>query len=186
MTDDIKHQDLTNSSNCDGDPATCDHIKSLSPSGSKNSSAVNAESMEDCMGKSLEKLSNAFMASARRWEMIVYPALVAFIILAAYGFYLIYSLTTDISEVTKDMRKITVTMERVAINMDSISKNMNSISHNMVAMTATLDGQSKSMHNMEYQMRGMNMSIGQMRNDMSNLNQNVGRPMSFMNNFIPW
>jgi len=186
MTDDIKHQDQASPQSCDGDPAKCDHVKNLSSSGSQNSSAISAENMEDCMGKSLEKLSNAFMASARRWEMIVYPALVAFIILAAYGFYLIYSLTTDISEVTKDMHKITITMERVAGNMDSISQNMSSISQNMVAMTATLDGQSKSMHNMEYQMRGMNMSIAQMRNDMSNLNQNVGRPMSFMNNFIPW
>ena len=177
MTDDIKPQDQSDTNDCSGDPENCDHIKHIATT--STSANLSAESMEDCMGKSLEKLSNAFMASARRWEMIVYPALVAFIILAAYGFYLIYSLTSDISEVAKDMHTISATMEQVA-------KNMESVAENMVTMTATLDGQSKSMHNMEYQMRGMNMSISQMRYDMSSLNQNVGRPMSFMNNFMPW
>lgn len=177
MTDDIKPQDQSDTNDCKGDPENCDHIKHMATTAT--STSVNAESMEDCMGKSLEKLSNAFMASARRWEMIVYPALVAFIILAAYGFYLIYSLTSDISAVTKDVHRISTTMENVA-------KSMESVAENMIIMTATLDGQSKSMHNMEYQMRGMNMSISQMRYDMSSLNQNVGRPMSFMNNFMPW
>ena len=41
------------------------------------------------------RLSEVFESSARRWELIVYPSLFAFIILAAYGFYLIYNLARD-------------------------------------------------------------------------------------------
>ena len=127
MTDDKVSQDqcgkdgCTNSAaDCDKDPATC-----LANSSFKGKVSSNAdETMDDCMGRSLDQLSKAFMASARRWEMIVYPALFAFIILAAYGFFLIYSLTTDISRVADDMNKITLTMERVAVNMDAGSKNM--------------------------------------------------------------
>ena len=37
----------------------------------------------------MDRLSQAFENSARRWELIVYPTLFAFIILAAYGFYLV-------------------------------------------------------------------------------------------------
>lgn len=37
----------------------------------------------------VDRLSQAFETSAKRWELIVYPSLFAFIILAAYGFYLV-------------------------------------------------------------------------------------------------
>jgi hypothetical protein len=138
-------------------------------------STLNAQSMEDCMGKSLDQLAKAFMESARRWEMIVYPSMVAFIILAAYGFFLIYSLTKDVHLVVEDMHKITASMEKVVVNMDRVSKNM-------VVMTQTVDSQSASMKEMVYHIRGMNMSMNRMRYDMSN----VSRPMSFMNDFMPW
>ena len=45
---------------------------------------------------SMDRLSMAFETSARRWELIVYPSLFAFILLAAYGFYLIFSLAKDV------------------------------------------------------------------------------------------
>lgn len=138
-----------------------------------------AESMEDCMGKSLDELSKAFMASAKRWEMIVYPSLFAFILLAAYGFFLIYSLTNNISRVADDMSDITKSMSHIVVQMDTISKNM-------VVMTQTIDSQSASMKEMTYHMRGMNVSMSQMRYDFSVLNNSVSRPMSFMNTFMPW
>jgi len=120
----------------------------------------------------LERLADAFLASAKRWEMIVYPSLFAFIILAGYGFFLIYSLTKDAHSMAQDMA--------------SISVKMDSISQNMVLMTQTLDSQNASMSDMVVSMRGMNMSINQIRYDMSIMNQSVSRPMSFMNSFMPW
>ena len=160
---------------CTSSPGTCELDPELCQANSAFKEKTNADTMEDSMGRSLEQLSKAFMASARRWEMIVYPALFAFILLAAYGFFLIYSLTTDISRVADDMNKISITMEKITINMDAVTKNM-------VLMTQTIDSQSGSMKEMTYHMRGMNMSMNQMRHDMSN----VSRPMSFMNSFLPW
>jgi len=171
---------------CDGTPEGCHgntNECSLDPqechANSSFTKAVDAESMEDCMGKSLDKLSNAFMASARRWEMIVYPALFAFILLAAYGFFLIYSLTKDISRVADDMSQITKSMQEVSTQMNTVSKNM-------VVMTQTLDSQLVSMNSMVYHVSGMNRSINQMRYDLSVMNNSVSRPMSFMNTFMPW
>ena len=140
--------------------------------GDKKKSSFKEKRQDATMDASLDKLSTAFMESARRWEMIVYPSLVAFIILAAYGFFLIYSLTKDVHYVVQDMHKI-------VLNMEVVSKNM-------VIMTQTVDSQSSSMREMVYHVRGMNMSMNQMRQDMSILNNNVSRPMSFMNDFLPW
>lgn len=175
MADNKSKQDECGKEGCTNNPQNCEQDPESCMANSSFKKQISEESMDDCMGRSLDKLSKAFMASARRWEMIVYPALFAFIILASYGFYLIYSLTTDISRVANDMNKITVTMERVAVNMDAISKNM-------VVMTQTVDNQSASMKEMVYHIRGMNMSMNRMRYDM----QSVSRPMNFMNDFLPW
>lgn len=179
MNDSKKNQDEYKKEGCTSNPEDCaqDPEACMANSTFKKqlTGESNGENMDDCMGRSLDQLSKAFMASARRWEMIVYPALFAFIILASYGFFLIYSLTTDIARVADDMNKISSTMEKVAVNMDAVSKNM-------VIMTQTVDNQSVSMKEMTYHIRGMNMSMNQMRYDMSN----VSRPMSFMNSFLPW
>lgn len=146
---------------------------------SSSAKSNNYENFDDCLGKSVEQFSNAFMASAKRWEMIVYPSLFAFILLAAYGFFLIFSLTEDASKIAENMTRMTTNMEKIVVNMDSMSKNM-------VVMTQTIDTQSVSMREMVHHMRGMNVSMTRMRYDFSVLNNSVARPMSFMNTFMPW
>jgi methyl-accepting chemotaxis protein len=131
-----------------------------------------AKSMEDCMGRSMETLSQAFTASARRWEMIVYPSLFAFILLAGYGFYLIYSLTQD--------------AHHMARNMQDISDNMVVISERMIAVSQNTDKQAAAMHEMVVNMHNMNVSMNQMRQDMSVMNYSVSRPMNKINSFMPW
>jgi len=156
---------------CTGDPQSCtlDPAECRAYMDKKN---MNGSNLDDGLGRSLETLSNAFTASARRWESIVYPSLFAFILLAAYGFYLIYNLTNDVS--------------RVANHMETIATNMDSVSKNMVLMTQTVDSQSSSMQEMTLHMRHMSMAMGQMRYDMSVMNNSVSRPMQFMNTFMPW
>lgn len=46
--------------------------------------------------ENLERFLCVIERSARQWQIIVYPSMVAFIVLAAFGFYLIYSLTGDV------------------------------------------------------------------------------------------
>jgi len=163
--------------NCEIDPKECHANSAFANTAFATPSS--SDSMDDCLGKSLDKLSTAFMASARRWEMIVYPSLIAFIILAAYGFFLIFSLTQDASRIADNMHRMTKDLDAIVVQMDSVSKNM-------VVMTQTLDSQLNSMNEMVYHVRGMNMSINQMRHDFSVLNNSVSRPMSFMNTFMPW
>jgi len=134
--------------------------------------STDRKSMEECMGRSMETLSKAFTASARRWEMIVYPSLFAFILLAGYGFYLIYSLTQDAHHMAK--------------NMQDISANMVIISQRMATVSDNTDKQAASMREMVVGMHNMNVSMNQMRQDMSVMNYNVSRPMNKMNSIMPW
>ena len=88
---------------------------------------------------SMDRLSLAFETSARRWELIVYPSLFAFIILAAYGFYLVFSLAKDV--------------HYLAISMDSMNQSMRSI-------TLTTHNMRGDMAGMRTDVYGMNQSLG--------------------------
>lgn len=167
---------------CPNDPSKCD--KKLSMFGYYDDTIT--ESVEQVLSRSMDQMTKTFSASARRWELIVYPSVFAFTLLAAYGFFLIYSLTQDVGTMAKDMHSITQDMHLVATRMESVSNNMNSVSHNMTVMTETMKVQSKSIHEMNAHIRNMAMSMGRMTHDMSIMNNSISRPMQFMNDFMPW
>jgi len=155
----------------------------------------------------MDRLSAAFESSARRWELIVYPTLFAFIVLAAYGFYLVYSLARDVHYLAIS---VDANMTMLANNMQSVSDNMNNLSTNIHSMTEHMGDLSANVHTMTVQMESikenvetlrpmlaninsmdrsmqhMTQSTGLMRSDMANMNRNISRPISFMNSFMPW
>ena len=73
---------------------------------------------------SLNKFARILEASARRWEVIIYPSMLAFIVLAACGFYLIYSMTSDVHRVTGQMDPITKRMLNVSGPMNFMTNMM--------------------------------------------------------------
>ncbi len=157
-------------------------------------------------GDAMDRFVRVFEASARRWELIVYPAMLAFVVLAAYGFFLIYTLSKDIHTLAMGMDP---NMGRNLSNMsDSViilSENVRTMTRRIYKMSDTLEGMSAKMDNLEtlgpmlVNMRGMNDSMNgmnynmqrmtrtgdEMRYEMGNMGQSM-RPMNFMNNFMPW
>lgn len=141
----------------------------------------------------MDRLSQAFETSARRWELIVYPSLFAFIILAAYGFYLVFSLAKDVHYLAISVDS---NMTVLASNMQSISDNMGQISSNVRTMTVGVDSMARdvgaldpmltSIESMNRSMQSMTFTTATMRDEMGSMSRNIGRPMSFMNSFLPW
>ncbi len=141
----------------------------------------------------MDRLSQAFETSARRWELIVYPTLFAFIILAAYGFYLVFSLAKDVHYLAISVDS---NMTVLASNMQSISDNMGQISSNVRTMTVGVDSMARDVNTLEpmlssieamnRSMQSMTFTTATMREDIGAMNRNIGRPMHFMNSFLPW
>jgi hypothetical protein len=146
------------------------------------------------------RLSEVFESSARRWELIVYPSLFAFIILAAYGFYLVYNLARDVHYLAIS---VDTNMTTLAGNMQNVSENMSQLTANIRAMTVTmdsidnkvgalepmlanLDSMDGAIQSMTHATHTMGRATQNMQTDMGRLSYSVGRPMSFMNAFIPW
>ncbi len=146
------------------------------------------------------RLSEVFESSARRWELIVYPSLFAFIILAAYGFYLIYNLARDVHYLAIS---VDTNMTRLSSNMQSVSENMGQLTANVRAITVTMDSIDKKVGTLEPMLANLDSMDGAIQSmtqathtmgratqymqvDMARMNHNFARPLSFMNSFIPW
>jgi methyl-accepting chemotaxis protein len=103
-------------------------------------------------GAHLERFAKAFEASARRWELVVYPSLFAFIVLAAYGFFLVYSLT-------KDMRVL-------SDNVDpEMHRHMSTMTRSIDHLAQTISVMNETVASMAESMKSMDARIGEMKND---------------------
>ncbi|BAN68811.1 DUF948 domain-containing protein [endosymbiont of unidentified scaly snail isolate Monju] len=146
------------------------------------------------------RLSEVFESSARRWELIIYPSLFAFIVLALYGFYLIYNLQRDVHYLAISVDR---NMTTLAGNMQVVAKNMGQLTTNVRAMTVSLDSidhkvstlepMLANIHSMDQSMRDMTRTTGAlnaaaqgMNLHMYRMNRDLGRPMRIMNAFMPW
>ena len=141
----------------------------------------------------MDRLSVAFENSARRWELVVYPSLFAFIILAAYGFYLVYSLAKDVHylaiSVDSNMTVLSGNMQTVSRNMGDLSANVRTMAVSVESISrdvTTLEPMLTSMEALDQSVQAMTYSTGFISNDMAVMNRNISRPMSFMNTFMPW
>ncbi len=151
------------------------------------------DALDPAAAYSMDRLSTAFENSARRWELIVYPSLFAFIILAAYGFYLIFSLAKDVHylaiSVDSNMTVLSSNMQSVAENMGQLSGNIRTMTGNVESIAqqvAYLEPIKTNMDSMDRSIRTMSVTTKSMQSDMALMNYNVSRPMSFMNTFMPW
>ena len=146
------------------------------------------------------RLSEVFESSARRWELIIYPSLFAFIVLALYGFYLIYNLQRDVHYLAIS---VDTNMTTLAGNMQSVSRNMGQLTTNVRAMTVSLDAIDRkvgtlepmlvNIHSMDQSMRTMTQTTGAlnaaaqgMNLHMYQMNRDIGRPMRMFDAFMPW
>lgn len=148
----------------------------------------------------VERFIEVFERSARRWEMVVYPAMFAFILLAGYGFYLVYSLTNDMRQIAANMDPqmglhmagFSVHLESMAGNVEIMADRVQDMSADLGTMTAQMDHLSQmepmaqNINTMAHSVQGMTVNMDMMRRDFGILNHNVSRPMSFMNSFMPW
>jgi len=173
----------------------------------------------------LERFAKAFEASARRWELVVYPSLFAFIVLAAYGFFLVYSLTKDMRvlsanvdpQMTEHMDSMTASIERLSdtiqdmnVSVKAMAGHMKSLDSHIALMkedtgqmSSNTASMTKEMERVNVQMgviavklnaldpivlnmAAMNDSMKAMTMSTGLMSRDIGRPLNFMNQFMPW
>lgn len=145
----------------------------------------------------LQEFEKKADATTKRMQMLVYPAMVAFFILAAFGFYLIFSLTSDVrrmantfvhmsGSIETNMDSIAGTMGHMSGKMDNLVESTDSMSNNVGSMTTSTSDIVNSMSGMRSATYDMAASTNNMQRDIWSMNKNISTPLSFMNNFLPW
>jgi methyl-accepting chemotaxis protein len=162
----------------------------------ETAAGVDAEAEIGNSQDSMDRLSMAFETSARRWELIVYPSLFAFILLAAYGFYLIFSLAKDIHflalSVDSNMNVMSSNLMTMTDSVGQLSANVRTMAVSVESMAQdvrTLEPMLTSMDSMEESIKTMTHATYNIQRDMSSMNYNIhdaSRPMTFWNSFMPW
>ena len=145
------------------------------------------------MAACMDKFARTFEASARRWELVVYPTMIAFIVLASYGFFLIYTLTTDVNRVATSMESMVGNMDDVVTHMHVVSANVSNMSTNLASIATNVDGKADSMlvsmDNLNKSLNVMTVPMYQIRQDMVRMNENmhnVAGPMRMMGGMFPF
>jgi hypothetical protein len=157
-------------------------------------------------GDSMDRFVRVFEASARRWELIVYPAMLAFVVLAAYGFFLIYTLSKDINTLAKGMdpnmgehlshisesviylsenvRTMTRRVYHMSESVETMADRMIALEH-LEPMLNNMHGMNLSMESMNQNMRLMTITGDAIRYEMGDMSNSM-KPMGRMNSIMPW
>ncbi len=148
-----------------------------------------------------------FQSATKRWERIAFPAMVIFALLAVSGFWLIYSITEDmtlmsqnidprmsqnlgnmsknIASLTDHIAHMETNISQLVVSIDQMNVNISSMDESMSAMHKDISKMSYNISNMNQSITAMTWNTGVMSEDMGRLNRSIGKPMRFMNNFLP-
>lgn len=169
--------------------------------------ASGKDSMQEQLpkGDAMERFVRVFEASIRRWELVIYPAMLGFVVLASYGFFLIYTLSKDISimaagmdpELGKNLSQISESVIYLSENMRTMTRRVYHMSESVETMTGRMEtleylepmltnmhGMNLSMESMDQNMRTMNLSIDAMRYHMDDMSHSM-QSMDGLNNIMP-
>ncbi|GBE08666.1 MAG TPA: hypothetical protein ENG90_09350 [Gammaproteobacteria bacterium] len=140
-----------------------------------------------------------FQSATKRWERIAFPAMVIFALLAISGFWLIYSITEDmhlmsqnlggmsknITTLTSKIGHMDKNISQLVVSIDQMNSNIANMDVSISKIQGNISGMSNDIAQMNYSIYTMTWNTGVMSNDISRLNQSIGKPMRFMNNFLP-
>ena len=115
-----------------------------------------------------------------RWRYAVFPAMIAFIILSAFGFYLIYGMLQRMESISQDITRMTNLMEQsMPVISTDITQLKNTISDSMPAIQENVAEMSLSANSMANSTHNMGQSTWE-------INRSISKPMRAMNKMIPW
>ena len=161
----------------------------------------------------LSDFAKQFQKSARRWELMAYPAMVVFGLLAISGFWLIYSLTQDMhvmsgnldpqmaenmGAMSENVAALNQTIGQMNDSIVQMTANVNSINAHMIEMNDSMKSMKGNMTHMSAELTNMGpllFNIAEMNQSMKSMTVTTGimshdmkkmnRPMRLMNNMLP-
>lgn len=133
----------------------------------------------------LEYLEKATLAM-RTIRLVVYVGMAGFVLLSAYGFFLIYKLTNDMHKMVEQsvvMSQQMQAMTRIMTNLDGSVAGLDTSVTDMKKSVATMNG---SLNTVSTQLGQMGNTVALMQHSARNLDQSIGPAMGTFNRMVPF
>ena len=158
-------------------------------------------------GDAANQFNAMFERRVKRWETIVYFAMLLVMVAFGFGFLMMYNLSNDMNQIARTFDpEMGKRMDKLARNMNELSLNIGTMTFQVQQMANHVGEMSRdtsriakkmdhleAMENINLQVTQLNRSIqlmtanvGQMQHSVAGMNQSVSRPMRFFNSFMPW
>jgi len=144
--------------------------------------------MSDC----LNNLTNTLQAASKKWEIIIFPSLVAFIVASSLGFYLIFNMVESANKMADAVVSMNNKMDKIEESMIIISKDLTSTQKSIEKMSNQFDSVSLSIVEMNQTINLLNQNIEKINYNMSLITPSVQgirrsiSPSGMMRNMMPW
>lgn len=162
----------------------------------------------------IERMLRQMERSSRRWEKFVFPAMIAFILLAGYGFFLVYAVTRDMSTIARaidvDFRsdvasirddiktmneqvkmmqnhiaEVSVKMEPLQ-DMGPLLAEIKNLDESVSKIGGSVESMDQSVVGMSDSMENLDDSMYYMGRDVGDMNDSFSSPTKMVRRFMPW
>lgn len=133
----------------------------------------------------LDYLDKATIA-IRTVRLYVYASMAAFVILAFYGFFLIYQLTNDVHRAVDQTIIMAEQMRAMTGVMTDMRTSMRTMDVTMTDMNGSVRRMDGSVNRMSEDVNRMGNTVVLMQHSARNLDQSIGPVMGAMNRFMPF
>jgi TolA-binding protein len=133
----------------------------------------------------LEYLERA-AAAIKTVRIIALFTMLGFILLAAYGFFLIYSLTSDVHRMVDQSVRMTEQMQSMSRIMSNMHESMSDMRVSVQEMRGTIGEMNQTIGAMSNTLAHMSNTVTLMQHSARSLDQSIGPVMGTMNNWMPF
>jgi len=132
----------------------------------------------------LEYLEQATVA-IRTVRIIVYAGMTGFLVLAFYGFFLVYQLTSDVRRAVDQSILITQQMQAMARVMANMQGSIASMDTNVGTMNGSVAAMQGDIATMNRQIEQLGNTVALMQHSARNLDASIGPAMGAFNRMMP-
>ena len=133
----------------------------------------------------LEYLEKATVAM-RTIRLIVYAGMMGFLLLAVYGFILIYRLTTDVHAMVAQSQVMTQQMQAMTRSMANMNQSVSEMAGDMSSMNGTMTNMNGNIVRMSQDVQRMGAAVTLMQHSARNLDQSMSPVMNSFNSMMPF
>jgi uncharacterized protein YoxC len=125
-------------------------------------------------------------AAIKTIRLLVYTGMIGFLLVAAYGFFLIYELTVYSHQMLTQMVRMTEQMQSMTRIMNNMYESIADMRDDIRQMRVHVGEMDQSMSALTANINHMANTVALIQHSTRNIDANVGPAANMMNSFMPW